>query len=68
MVRVVYAVYALVENGAVVDFETSKSRTALITAVVNGNLDMVKKLVEHGANVNFVNRDRCAADRAYTLA
>lgn len=61
------AVYALIENGAVVDFETSKNRTALMMAAINGNMEMVKKLVELGANVNYVNRDRWVRGREVSL-
>ena len=49
--------YALVEAGASVDFETTRRRTALALACVQGSEDAIHKCIGLGADVNRVNND-----------
>lgn len=46
---------SMVENGADVDMQTSDGTTALITAIIQGNYQVVEYLLEHGADPNLAN-------------
>jgi ankyrin repeat protein len=48
--------YLINHRGLYVDVADSNGSTPLITAVINYSEDMVRFLVEHGADVNTVNR------------
>ncbi|MBS0206002.1 MAG: ankyrin repeat domain-containing protein [Planctomycetes bacterium] len=52
------AVQWLLENGALVD-QTSTGETALFSAIRSDNLEMIRLLIDAGANVNQYDVDMC---------
>jgi ankyrin repeat protein len=52
------AVKWLLENGALVD-QTSTGETALFAAIRTDNLELIKLLIDAGANVNQYDCDQC---------
>lgn len=46
----------LIDNGADVNMQTQDGTTALITAIMQGNYQVVEYLLEHGADPNLANK------------
>lgn len=57
--------HVLIKNGAKVNVADHDGKTPLMNATLNGHTDLVKELVENGADINVKNKyGKCSIDMA----